>query len=273
MATGLRFCQLVRMAPYASPLPFQVTFDFMDAFSVGMKRRAARSPWPANWLFAEESRRLAIFEKAMLQQFGDCTIIAKPDAEAIGKGIRIVPNGVDLDYFSPVAREKEPAYQLVFVGNMGYYPNVQASCSLVKAILPKLQRPVRLLLAGARPGPVVRGLASETVTISGWVEDIRNAYRAGMIFVAPLFTGSGQQNKLLEAMALGIPCITTPIVAKGLGVEAEKHLLVAGTVERFAMEIDRLLADKALQRRLSENGRRFVERHFSWKQAVNQLFG
>ena len=266
------FCQLVRMAPYASELKYPVTFDFMDAFSVGMKRRAGRSRWPANWLFAEESRRLAVYEKALLGTFDDCTIIAKPDAEAIGKGIRIVPNGVDLEYFSLHKRSQQPEYQLVFVGNMGYYPNVQAASSLVKAILPKLQTPAKVLLAGARPSPVVKRLESESVSVSGWVEDIRDAYRAGQIFVAPLFTGSGQQNKLLEAMALGIPCITTPIVAGGLGVEGGKHLLIAGTVEKFASEIDRLLHDEALQKTLSKEGRIFVEKKFSWKQAVYQLF-
>jgi sugar transferase (PEP-CTERM/EpsH1 system associated) len=265
------FCQLTRVAPYAEALDFPVTFDFMDAFSVGMKRRADNSPWPASWVFAEESRRLLAYERKLLQRFDDCTIIAQPDADAIGKGIRIVPNGVDLDYFSPQNRRKEIQYDLVFVGNMSYYPNVQAASSLVKAIMPKLKEHVTVLLAGANPGLAVKNLASERVDVPGWFEDIRDAYSGGRIFVAPLFTGSGQQNKLLEAMGLGIPCITTPIVANGLGARAGEHLLVAGKIDTFAAAIERLLEDELLREQLSEAGRAFVEENFTWEHAVGKL--
>lgn len=266
------FCQLMRMVSYAEALNFPVTFDFMDAFSVGMKRRADHSRWPANWIFAEESRRLLHHERKALERFEDCTIIAQPDADAIGEGIRIVPNGVNLDYFSPDYPRDEPVHDLAFVGNMSYYPNGQAAGSLVMDILPKLDRPVRLLLAGASPTAFVKSLASERVSVPGWFDDIRDAYVSGRLFVAPLFTGSGQQNKLLEAMGLGIPCITTPIVAKGIGATAGKHVLVAEDVKAFAAAIDRLLGDVVLQQELAKAGRAFVEQHFSWEQAVNTLF-
>lgn len=264
------YCQLARMGKYIEHINVPVTLDFMDAFSMGMERRAEKSGWPLNWLFREEARRMANYERFLLDKIDDCTIIAQPDADRIGEGIRIVPNGVDLDYFSP--KESDKQHELVFVGNLSYFPNVKASQVLVNDILPQLKKDTRLLLAGASPVASVKALAGSQVTIPGWIDDIREAYLSGKVFVAPLFTGSGQQNKLLEAMALGIPCVTSSIVNNALGATPDEHLLVADSVSEFSTKLAALLEDEEMQRRIGAAGREFVEANFSWEKAVEVLF-
>ncbi|MFK7970256.1 MAG: glycosyltransferase [Bacteroidia bacterium] len=264
------FCQLVRMAPYAAKIEAPVTLDIMDAFSLGMKRRAANSAWPLQLLFQEETRRLKRYEQQVLKDFEDCAIISQQDADALGAAIRIVPNGVDTEHFAPSTDHKQ-SHDLVFVGNMGYFPNVQASQCLVKEIVPLLEGAPRVLLAGARPSAAVKALANEQIELTGWVDDIREAYLSGKVFAAPLFTGSGQQNKILEAMALGIPCVTTSIVNNAIGARHGEHILVADSFTDFAACLERLLADSELRDTIGKAARRFVVKNYSWEQAVAGL--
>ena len=100
---------------------------------------------------------------------------------------------------------------LLFTGNMSYAPNVDAAQHLVKDILPRIQHPnVRVVLAGANPKPSIKALAGDRVTVTGWVDDIAQEYRAAALFVAPLRIGTGLQNKVLEAMASELPCVLSP---------------------------------------------------------------
>jgi len=272
------FCQLIRMAPYRAGMRPPASLDYMDAFSWGMQRRAANSPFWQAFFFRREARLLRQYEAEVFAHFNHHCIISQQDREQLAvpqrQAIHLVPNGVDTHYFHPMP-EAARTYELVFVGNMGYFPNVQAARVLVKEVLPLLQaaRPgLRLLLAGARPAPAVRALArAPGVSVSGWLPDIRTAYSSGRIFVAPLMSGSGQQNKILEAMAMGLPCITTPGVNQAIGAQPETEILLAADAAAFARQVLRLLQDEGLQTRLATNGRRFVQTHYSWERAVQLL--
>lgn len=268
------YCQLLRMAKYCQGMPFSKTLDYMDALSLGMKRRAEHSSFGLKAVFRREARLLKKYEQKLLGEFDHHTIISAADGREIdpgaSAGIVTIPNGVDVDFFSSRSDAK-PAFELVFVGNMGYFPNVEAARFLVKKILPLLPAQTNLLLAGARPDPQVKALAGQNVHISGWVEDIRDAYADGKIFVAPLFTGSGQQNKILEAMAMGLPCITTPLVNQAISASPSEEILLADTAETFAEQIRKLQADAAWRAQVSAAGRKMVEEKYSWKGAVRQL--
>lgn len=272
------YCQLIRMAGYLEGLQTPpATLDYMDAFSLGAARRAEKASWLLYPFWKLEARRIAAWEQQVFSWFRHHTIISQHDQLALKVSnkdrIHIIPNGVDTTFFQPLP-DVVPAYDLVFVGNMGYHPNIVAARFLVRSVMPRVwkQAPgTRLLLAGARPSAEVRALAEDRVHVSGWVADIRTAYASGRVFVAPLFSGSGQQNKILEAMAMGLPCITTPLVNNAIGAQPEREILLADSTETFVKQILDLIRNEQLAAMLGAEGRKMVCERFSWQQSVDQL--
>ncbi len=272
------YCQLIRMSEYVRSLDVPSTLDYMDTFSVGMKRRAEKSPFYLRWPMRMESYRLMKYEAAIYPDFTHHTIISEQDRRYLrlpaNSPVSIIPNGIDLDFFQPLP-DQEPHHELVFVGNMGYFPNIEAAVFLAKSVMPLLWKQLpnaRLLIAGARPSAEVKALAQDQrITVSGWVEDIREAYQDGQIFVAPLRAGSGQQNKILEAMALGRLCLTTPMVNNAIGAEPGKELLLAEGAQAFASQIRTALSQPRLCQAVAEAGQSFVRSHFSWEESTRKL--
>ena len=159
---------------------------------------------------------------------------------------------------------------------MAYAPNVNASNYLVSQVMPLVwqRRPqTTVLLAGASPKHSVSRLAAadRRVTVSGSLPDIRAAYAASSIFVAPMQIGSGLQNKLLEAMSMQLPCVTTSIANAALGAQPGTHILVADTPKSLADAILDLLQDPQLSSSIAQQGNTFVRQHFGWPQAVAKL--
>lgn len=265
-------CQLVRAAPYVRSLPFPKTLDYMDVFSEGMKQRARLHPW-LGWLFKLESERLAQYEKSVYRDFNNHTIISEQDKQrlrlASTEKMIVLPNGVDESFFH-FEPHRQPQYDLVFIGNMGYAPNIEAAEWLVHKIMPAIWKwnpGISLLIAGARPALRVRTLATQDkrIEVRGWVDDIREAYCDGRIFVAPMNSGTGLQNKILEAMALNIPCITTQMVNNAIGANPDDEILLAESTADFVEKIITLLGDEMLRRRIAEKGRKFVETNYRWR--------
>ena len=165
-------------------------------------------------------------------------------------------------------------YDVCFVGNLGYYSNVEAVRFLVKKIVPLLKKAkpdIKILIAGARPTTEIQYLGNENITVLGWLDDIRAAYVNSRILVAPLMHGIGQQNKILEAMAMHVPVVSTSRVNNAIGATPETEILVADTEGVFAEQILRLLQDIDLQNLMSDNGRAFVEKRYSWAGATAAL--
>ncbi|MDQ4140133.1 MAG: glycosyltransferase [Bacteroidota bacterium] len=271
------YCQLIRMAEYVRHVKhIPKTLDYMDAFSKGMLRRAEIAPFHLKPIFRLEAARLKKYEGAVFSEFRYKTIISRQDRDFIAhprhKDIAIVPNGIQTSYFYPLDLPKQ--YDLVFTGNMNYAPNIEAAVYLVKKVLPlvKKQFPeVKVLLAGANPSYQVLSLEAPNVTVSGWLPDIREAYASAHVFVAPLFIGTGVQNKVLEAMAMKVPCVTTQLVNNGVGAANNCHLLVANTPEEFAQHIQSLLINRELNEQLTKRALAFVHENYSWSKAVAQL--
>ena len=142
---------------------------------------------------------------------------------------------------------------------------------LINDILPLLPDKTKVIIAGANPSPRVKKLTSAQVFVSGWVDDIRTSYVSGRIFVAPMWSGTGQQNKILEAMALGIPCITTQLVNNAIGAQPGKEILIAESATEFANAIQLLLKDQALYHTISTQSSKFVQQKFDWKQNATIL--
>jgi sugar transferase (PEP-CTERM/EpsH1 system associated) len=275
------FCQLVRTTEYVrNQHMLPKTLDYMDTLSKGMERRTENVVFYLRPLFRAETRRLIRYENLMFDLFDHAVIISAQDRDYIYHPYRdrmtVVPNGVDTAHFTP--QRLDPHYDLLFTGNMNYPPNIDSVLFLVQKVLPIVRRSkpeTSLLISGVDPSPAVRDLArtDARIEVTGWVRDIRSSYAAARIFVAPMQIGTGLQNKLLEAMAMRMPCITSTLANNAVGALPGESILIGNTPEDYAAHILRLLDDPAERERLAENGLTFVHEHFDWDRAADALDG
>lgn len=275
------YCQLSRTALYAKDFKGHKVIDFQDAFSVNYKRLSENTSGIYRMFYKREYSTMLAFEQKMLSWFDSCTIISAFDKTQIPgeyHKIEVVPNGVDTDYFSLKSKglpaQLTKKYDLVFVGNLSYLPNKNAVFYLVKNIYPllkKLSPDITINIAGADTPREIYDLANEHITVSGFVKDIRDVYAEARIFAAPLFTGAGLQNKILEAMAMEVPCITTAVVNSSLNAREDQHLLIANNEQEFVAKIISLLTSEDVQAEMSREARNFVKENYSWEKANQKL--
>ncbi|MCC5923791.1 MAG: glycosyltransferase [Crocinitomicaceae bacterium] len=268
------FCQLLRTSEYVKHYHnCPKTIDYMDALSLGMERRIATESWWKKPFVKWEAFKLQRYESYVFDYFEHHTMISEQDKAAIihpfQKKIKVVPNGVSASFFEVLDVKKK--YELVFTGNMSYAPNILSCKFLAQDILPKLDSNFKGLISGASPSQDVLQLASSQIEVTGWVEDIRLSYAAGKIFVAPMFIGTGLQNKLLEAMAIGLPCITTSLANNALGAAPGKEVLIAETADEYVSLIQKLLTDELFYNQIANNGRSFVQKKYVWSETVKIL--
>lgn len=270
------YAQLIRVAEYVSDLPVPKTLDYQDVFSTGYARQADHAKGLRRRVFRREARLLKRYEREVFKNFDHHTIISLPDREAIDhpeKGsIHIIHNGVDTEYFSK--RNSLPDTDILFTGNMNYPPNILGAEYLVNEILPvvrKTRPAVSVMIAGAHPSEKVKRLASDQVTVTGWIPDIRDAYAGARVFIAPMSIGTGLQNKLLEAMAMGLPCITSPLVNAALGAAPGREILIGENPEDYAEAVLKLLNQPAEAENIAAAGLEFVRTHYSWEKETARL--
>lgn len=270
------YCQLLRTAEYVNALPQPKTLDYQDVFSYGIYRRMKKSSFLMRWFFKMEYKRLINYEKKVFDIFDNKTIISYPDQKLIPhpdkEKIVVIPNGVDHNYFSP--RQTTKSFDLVFTGNMAYPPNVDAAGFLIHKIMPVVWKKIpgaRVMLAGASPDGKVLALKSKRVIVTGWMDDIRDSYASAKIFIAPMRIGTGLQNKLLEAMSMKVPSITTPLANDALKAKENEEILVGETAEQLAEKIIVLLTDENIYQKIAEKGHLFVKEKYSWEEATEKL--
>ena len=264
------YCQLIRTAEYIKKYPqITKTLDYMDVFSKGVERRKSTDPFYMKPFLAMEYRRLLRYEKKVFSYFTSKTIISEQDKSFIPhpqkQDIVVVPNGVDTSYFKPIVHKKE--FELLFNGNMNYPPNIESVEYLVEKVMPYVWHKfpnTRLLISGATPNATVLDLASDRVIVTGWVDDIRINFAKSKILVAPMQISIGLQNKLLEAMAMQLPCITSSLANNALGAKPNEQILVADTPEQYARHIIDLLQNESKAKEIAMNGYQFVVGKFNW---------
>ncbi|MDP3613543.1 MAG: glycosyltransferase, partial [Rubrivivax sp.] len=184
------------------------------------------------------------------------------------------PNGVDAQFFSP-ADAPYDADTISFIGRMDYYPNQECMSRFCAQTWPllKARRPaLKLLIVGADPTPEMRDLGKlPGVTVTGSVPDVRPFIRGSALMVAPLAIARGTQNKILEAMAMGVPVVTSTIAAGGVDAIAGEDLLVADTPQETADAILCIISDPAERQRLADTGRARMLSHHSWAGSMKRL--
>lgn len=269
------YSQLIRTTEYTKYIHhIPKTLDYMDAFSAGIKRRIDLQPFYKAWIFKIEAKRLAQYEREVFDYFENKTIISEQDKQLIqhpeSNKIICIPNGIDDSFFQPLSINKD--VDLVFVGNISYPPNIEAISYINTHLLTELAN-AKLLISGASPAKAIQQMATgnSAIELTGWVDDIRTSYARGKIFIAPMFIGTGMQNKLLEAMAMGLPCITTPLANNAIKATHKTNILVAETKEQFILHIQELLNNEELRNSIGRNAQEFIKENFSWKTSTDKL--
>lgn len=248
------------------------------------KRIAETGGSPAMRLFARrEWPRLREFEARACQRADVTLAVSEEDACALralagaDKAERVVPVpiGVDTDYFAPA--ERQPNSQtLLSIGTMFWPPNVDAVTYFHERIWPLVRRAkpnTRFLIVGARPVASVRALAESDpgVTVTGSVPDVRPYASDCAAFVVPLRSGSGMRVKILNALSMGLPVVSTSVGAEGIAVTHEQDILLADSPDDFARACVRLLSEPELGARLGQAGRRLMEDRYGWEAVGRDL--
>jgi glycosyltransferase involved in cell wall biosynthesis len=236
-----------------------------ESYTLYLQRAFSASHRPADWLRGQIARH---YERFMFAPYDAVVVLAEADRALLQRlnprlPLTVIPNGVVLPAAPTAVRS--PA-TLIFVGNYEYAPNVEAAHLLAEIILPEVSKrcaAARLILVGQAPPHSIRALAGPHVTVTGYVPDITPYLQEAAVFVSPLRVGAGLKNKILEALAHGLPVVATPVSVDGIAVQHE-HSALVGDVHELATLTTRLLADEALQTRLSDSGRALVEQRYSW---------
>lgn len=283
-------------------LSLPIVWDSVDCISHLFTQAAQRSRSRQGRLMTQfELNRTRSYEGWLVNQFDQVLVTSTADRTALADlnrqykkakstnsdssihehNLHVLPNGVDLDYFSPSEVTREPA-TIVFSGKMSYHANVTAALYLVEEIMPMVwaQQPaVQVYLVGKDPSPEIRALATRKgtnagkprVVVTGAVADIRPYLHKATLAVAPILYGAGIQNKVLEAMACGTPVVASLQATTALAIQAGRELVVAEGGAFFAQAILSLLTAPTHRYDLGHAGRAYVERHHSWKVMATQL--
>lgn len=249
-----------------------------DSMSLYYKRRMRVARKPSAWLLAWGQYLLAAhYERQIYHGFGRTVTVSEVDA-ALLRGLNpalpidVIPNGVDCK-IELEEKQSNLSEQIIFVGNYAYPPNLEAAYLLIKTILPRIHvhaPDLRVLIVGPNPPAKLRSLASPTVEVTGYVDDVSVLLRQSDCFVSPLHSGAGIRNKILEAMAAGVPVVATPLSCEGIDVDPGENVLLANSPEEFARTTLQLLKDTQLQRHVRLEGHRLVSNQYSWGRVADR---
>jgi glycosyltransferase involved in cell wall biosynthesis len=253
--------------------------DMCDATSARLDGQLRLAAFPYRWWLRLDRHQTARTEQHIVASARHVIFASRRDRDVIVNSqthASVLPNGIDTAFWRRTAT-KLGTGTIVFTGAMNYAPNADAAVVLARDILPLVRKVVpaaRLLIVGHSPGPDVVALQNSAgVTVTGFVDDVRPFLEQATVFAAPLRFGAGIQNKLLEALAMSVPVVATPLAADGLETAngIRPPLEIADTNEQFASVLARQLVERAIDRRPAIEGRVFVEQHFTWETSGRAL--
>lgn len=269
-----------RIAPYLEKHTKEnVIIDLCDAFSMMYRRRiqVTKSLFD-KFKIGIEYIKMRNYEKKCLKMFNAQTVISKYDKQYLEtlsdkSNIHIVKNGVDTDYFSP--KQAELKNNICFVGSLRYIANLEAAIYFAQEVFPLIKKEIpdaKFKIIGAYPKPVLYEIAQKIdgVEVTGRVDDVRDSMKDCKISVCPVRIAGGVQNKILEAMSMGIPVVTTLEGSEGIGAD-ESILPIAQNNEDYARKVIELMTSEEKHSAISASSRDFILKNFSWDEIRKEL--
>jgi glycosyltransferase involved in cell wall biosynthesis len=240
--------------------------DYCDSLALELSRRVQYQRSWRRLLYQIEARRMAGYERQVALEYDRVIAISPVDAESIS---RQVPVDVLVNSVRPgrlVAPESKRPLSIVFSGYVGFYSDELALLWFMQHVFPRVVERVpgvRLHIVGANPSARLKAMASERVIVTGYVDDLKKYVSECMVSVSPMQVGAGLKNKILEAMAHGVPVVTTSLGNQGVRATDGESILVADDPEEFADAVVRILSDEALRDRIGRGGHKLIEAAFS----------
>jgi glycosyltransferase involved in cell wall biosynthesis len=234
---------------------------------------------PLRWIFALDVKKIRYWEEYFWKRASRVVAMSEPDRKVMqshvsGLDVSIVPNGVDSQFFTFQKKQLSKEPKILFVGNFKWLQNREAASILVQQIWPIILKKLptaRLWIVGKFPSKAILALQSSKVEVSDTIDDIRQAYRKSDVLLAPIYGPGGTRYKILEAMATGVPVITTPQGIEGLGVADGQEALVRTDSRSLAEATVAILTKRNLYEQLAQQANQLVRRTYSWSAIAQAL--
>ena len=275
------YCYTIRMGMYVEKhhKPYRI-LDYVDAVSLLVSRMASHTRfWPKRRLLSREARLIERVQVQMGPRFDECWMVSDADREAVANWheahIRVVRNGVDSDYFAPLSLPDSKEPTLLFVGYMGD-ESVAALLHFFNEALDAIVEQFPNLVVnvvGADPPASIIALSNDPhIKVLGFVPDLRTVYAQAHLLIAPMPFVAGVQNKVLEALAMGLPAMVTRYANEGIKAGPDEGVLAVEDVSEFAAGVKCVLSNhEEWRRRALHNGRKFVMECFRWEIAAERV--
>jgi sugar transferase (PEP-CTERM/EpsH1 system associated) len=262
--------------------------DYCDLDSEKWRQYSEKSRFPMSVIYGIENKRLFDYEKLVNRFFDYSIFVSQREGDLFrelypsARNLSAIPNGVDHYYFSPsntfdhVGLKADPDEQvLVFTGAMDYYANIEGVEWFCRDIFPMIKNELpkaKFFIVGSNPSSRVKDLEQvEGVTVTGFVHDIRPYYHEADVCVVPLRIAAGIQNKVLEAMAMGKPVVTTSIALEGIHAQPEITVLEENSAHGFFKAVTDVLGDTDKGHKIGEKARAFIINEFGWDIGMMKL--
>jgi polysaccharide biosynthesis protein PslH len=267
-------------APQGEPLPVRVLDEHNIEFDLARQQAGSEHGFARRIHNAANWTKIRREEVEAFQSFDGVTFCSEADEQRARALVAplcsaVVPNAVDVEHFKPSPQLPPPdGSTVMFFGAINYFPNVDGLLYLLREVWPLLERShptARLKIVGQHPTPEILAFQGPRVEVTGKVEDLRPHLSSAAVTVVPLRVGGGTRFKILEAMSMGRPVVSTSLGAEGISAQPGTDILLADDAQGFAAAVGRVLDDALLGRQLGARGRALVERQYSWEAASGRL--
>jgi sugar transferase (PEP-CTERM/EpsH1 system associated) len=274
------------MAQYVETVDQTPVFlDLVDVDSDKWRQYAAFTKFPFSAVYRREARCLREYERRVCERSSGVFVTTEREAQLVrnlsdSARVHVIPNGVDTEYFDPIIVRTEvppepPGPVVIFTGDMSYFPNEEAVIFFARKVFAEIRRTVadaRFLIVGRNPGRNVQQLRKiEGVEVTGFVPDVRAYLAKARVSVAPFTIAAGIQNKILEAMAYGLPVVATSRAVQGLSKGVAEIVETGNSAEELAAKTVRILRDPEFARRRGMEGRSRVAADYNWQRSLDGL--
>lgn len=263
--------------------PPLIVCDWHNIESELMRRYSEHEPSMPRRAYARRTARLMReIEERALREFDAHVVVSPRDAEGLRKlnpkaRVFVIENGVDTAFYCDLGAGNESgARRIVFVGSMDYHANVEGAVNFAREVWPRVrdrQPELIFTIVGKDPAPAVRELAQlPGIQVTGTVNDVRPFYREAIAAVVPLNVGGGSRLKILEAMAAGVPVVSTTLGAEGLEIRHNENILIADSSKQLFEAIITVIENETLHKHLSDAGQAMVSSRYDWSGLGAALF-